>query len=68
MEVYVLMSDITYPTSKWKIAKGITIPKLWKHDYGKAKSCRDISLFNCIGKTVKKFAVILIRGQSKMRK
>jgi hypothetical protein len=43
-----------------KIDKGITIPKLWKDDYGKAKSYRVISLLNCISKTVEKVAAILI--------
>jgi hypothetical protein len=45
---------------EWEIAKGITIPKLWKHDYGKVKSYRVISLLNYISKTVEKVAAILI--------
>jgi hypothetical protein len=51
---------LEYRLHEWKIAKGITIPKLGKDDYGKAKSCRVISHLNYIRKTVEKVAAILI--------
>jgi hypothetical protein len=38
----------------WKMARGITIPKPGKSDYGLAKSYRVISLLNCLGKVVEK--------------
>ena len=44
----------------WNIARGVTIPKPGKDDYGLAKSYRVISLLNCPGKMVEKVAAMLV--------
>ena len=44
----------------WKIARGVTIPKPGKDNYGLAKSYRVISLLNCLGKMVEKVAAMLV--------
>ena len=43
-----------------KTARGVTIPKPGKDDYGLAKSYRVISLLNCLGKMVEKVATIMV--------
>ena len=45
---------------RWKLARGVIIPKPGKDDYSAAKSYRCISLLNCLGKMVEKVAADLI--------
>ena len=40
--------------ARWKLARGVTIPKPGKDDYFVAKAYRCISLLNCLGKIVEK--------------
>ena len=49
-----------YHPAKWKVARGATIPKPGRDDYGLAKSYRCISLLNCLGKMVEKVAAMLV--------
>ena len=49
-----------YHPARWKVARGVTIPKPGKDDYGLAKSYRCISLLNCLGKMVEKVAAMLV--------
>ena len=49
----------THP-ARWKLARGVIIPKPGKDDYGVAKAYWCISLLNCIGKMVEKVAADLI--------
>ena len=49
----------THP-HQWKTARGATIPKPGRGDYGLAKSYRVISLLNCLGKIVEKVAAMLV--------
>ena len=46
--------------ARWKLARGIIIPKPGKDDYSAAKACRCISLLNCLGKMVEKVVADLI--------
>ena len=46
--------------ARWKLAKGVIIPKPGKDDYAAAKSYRCIALLNCLGKMVEKVAAYLI--------
>ena len=50
---------------RWKTARGATIPKPDKNDYGLAKSYRVISLLNCLGKMVEKVAAIMVSAHCK---
>ena len=45
---------------RWKLAKGVIIPKPCKGDYSTAKAYRCISLLNCLGKMVEKVVAGLI--------
>ena len=45
---------------RWKVARGVTIPKPGKDDYSLAKSYHCISLLNCLGKMVEKVAAELV--------
>ena len=45
---------------RWKVARGVNIPKPGKDDYGLAKSYRVISLLNFLGKMVEKVAVMMV--------
>lgn len=49
----------THP-DRWKTARGVTIPKPGKDNYGLAKSYRVISLLNCLGKMVEEVAAMLL--------
>ena len=49
-----------HPSRRWKVARGVTMPKPGKDDYGLAKSYRVISLLNCLGKMVEKGAEMLV--------
>ena len=49
----------THP-DRWKTARGVTIPKPGKGNYGLAKSYRVISLLNCLGKMVEEVAAMLL--------
>ena len=46
--------------ARWKLAKGVIIPKPGKDDYSIAKAYRCISLLNCLGKIVEKVVADLI--------
>lgn len=48
----------THP-GRWKVARGVTIPKPGKDYYSLAESYRVISLLNCLGKTAEKVAFML---------
>ena len=45
---------------RWKVARGVTIPKPGKDDYNLAKSYRCISLLNCLGKMMEKVAAMMV--------
>lgn len=45
---------------RWKVARGVTIPKLGRDDYSLAKSYRCISLLNCLGKMIEKVGAMLV--------
>ena len=45
---------------RWKLARGVIIPKPGKDDYSAAKAYRCISLLNCLGKMVEKVVANLI--------
>ena len=49
-----------YHPAKWKVARGVTIPKPGRDDYSLAKSYRCISLLDCLGKMVEKVAAMLV--------
>ena len=49
-----------YHPARWKVARGVTIPKPGRDDYSLAKSYRCISLLNCLGKMVEKVAAMLV--------
>ena len=51
---------------RWKLAKGVAIPKPGKDDYSLAKAYRVISLLNCLGKTVEKTAAILVSAHCEL--
>ena len=46
--------------SCWKVARGVTIPKPGKENYGLDKSYRVISLLNYLGKMVEKVAAMMV--------
>ena len=41
---------------RWKVARGVVIPKPGKDDYPLAKAYRVIPLLNCLGRMVEKVA------------
>lgn len=49
----------THP-DRWKVARGVAIPKPGKDDYSVAKDYRVISLLSCLGEMVEKVVAILV--------
>ena len=53
--------------ARWKLARGVIIPKPGKDDYSVAKAYRCISLLNCLGKMVEKVVANLISDHCETR-
>lgn len=51
----------------WKAARGATIPKPGRRDYGVARSYWVISLLNCLGRIVEKVAAKLVSSHCETR-
>ena len=47
---------------RWKVERGVTIPRPGKDDYSLAKSYCCKSLLNCLGKMVEKVAATMVRA------
>lgn len=45
---------------RWKVVRGVAIPKPGKDDYNVAKTYRVVSLLNCLDKMVEKAATVLV--------
>ena len=50
-----------------KVARGVTIPKPRKNDYLLVKAYQVILLLNCLGKMVKKVALMLVSPTTRLR-
>ena len=51
---------------RWKVSRGVAIPKPGKDDYSAAKAYRVISLLNCLGKMVEKIVAMLVSAQCEL--
>ena len=45
---------------RWKVVRGVTIPKLGKDGYSLAKHYRCISLLTCLGRLMEKVAAMMV--------